>query len=115
MKASGFEKITRDTFRTCGNLPFGFSRKANPGPVRVGICFVVADVADWFVKGEWLYARCRICLPISPLFFPIERRVPALSVNDVPTVRKPQFRTGVTTVFDEFQVLSVGNGTRCNA
>jgi hypothetical protein len=57
--------------------------------VGKGIGFVITDVTDRFIEIEWPEAGAGEDPPFAIVIFPIERRVPALRVYGVPTIREP--------------------------
>src|SRR4051812_22646176 len=112
MESAGFEEVPFDGLRGGRHFPLGLVRQAGASPARVRVSFVIADVTDGFVEIERLNARGgeNADRSVRARFeLPVERRVPSLGVQGVPSVGQPKLGARISTVAHELEILSVGN------
>src|SRR5437870_4515216 len=89
------------------DFPFFLERKPRAAPSRIRISFVVAHMAHWPGGIEFFHpAKCEL-KPSSIALFPIQRRIPALRANHVPSIGEPKLGPAITTITHEFQVLGI--------
>ncbi len=88
-------------------LPLGLRRQPRIGPAREGIRFIQADMT---------YRPMGVDRPNAAerkfgiqIFRPVERAVPALSLNAGPSIREPQLRVTIAPIVDEGPILAVGH------
>src|SRR3984893_7403967 len=112
MKMLFFHQITDDRKIDRSDFPFCFRRQTPSGPTSVGIGLEVAHVTDRFGRIDFAQARQGEREPLAIPFLPIERRTPFLLVDCKPAPCEPEFRTFVTAVFHECEILSICDEAR---
>src|SRR3954467_2671867 len=107
MKAAVLEKIAANRIGSRGDFPFGFRREARARPLRVCVGFVIANVTDRFVPLDATPAGECVVPPLTIALLPVQRGIPAVGGELVPSVRQPKLSVLVATIADEFEILAI--------
>src|SRR5262249_3372980 len=107
MKSTAFEEVTRNGYIGCGDFPLGLGWQTRPGPTRKGVGLVITDVTDGLGGRHVAHPTERERRPACSVAFPVKRRLPPLSLDDTPAVRKPELGARVAAILDEGEVVAV--------
>src|SRR6266550_5441793 len=102
-----FDKVTFDRDITRGYLPLRLCSEACISPMCISISFVVANVTD---RLSWVHlakAVKRHRPPAIISLFPVQRSLPSLLLHRIPTIREPQKRISIASIFYELQIFSI--------
>src|SRR5512142_3356826 len=91
-----------------GQFPLLLARQALAGPLREGRRFVEARMAHRLFGAPRPQAGERE----HTVLMPIERRLPAALIDDLPTGRQPELRPAIAAVVDEGLILAAGDEAR---
>ena len=109
MQVVAFKEVAAQWLVGGGDFPFRFARQPRTGPACEGIGLVIADVTDRCLQVQRAQATKGHLVPAGVLAQPVQRSVPAGLLDQVPAVRQPQLRAGITAVSDERQVFAVAH------
>src|SRR3954464_7501601 len=112
MKAAALEEISLQGFGRRRDLPFGLGRKPRAYPLRIGIGFVIADMANRFVRPNATPSGRGVAPPLAVTLLPIERSIPAIRGELVPTIGEPQLGVLVSAGFYELEIFAIRHAAR---
>src|SRR5947209_19216356 len=113
MEAAALEEIASYRFRSGRDLPLRFRRQPRTCPLRVGVGFVIADVANRLFGTHGAPSWNCVVPPLAFALLPIEWHVPTIRGELVPAIGKPQCSLRVAAVVHEFEVFAVRDAARC--
>src|SRR2546430_8704380 len=112
MKHFALDKITVDVDLRRGTLPFEFGRQTRSAPIRERVGFEITDVGYGLIFIDGSKSGEREMPPSVIMSCPVKRRLPALLIHGGPAERKPEFGPHVAVIFNESDVIAVGDRTR---
>src|SRR5262245_61810363 len=112
MKPGALREITFHRQRSGGDLPLELRGQPCAGPAGESVGFVVANVADRLGLFNLAPPRAGELEPLTPIFFPIERRYPSVRLHGLPPVRQPELGAFIASVRHKSQILPAGGWTR---